>query len=274
MKNIFKIYSRVGLFELILIVLKRLKIIKYTSFTEKKKYEINDKIINITNKIVISGAYKNIKLNCNTSWSNEFLSTKLLGLYEEQVQKKIIELKKKYKLNYLINFGSSDGYHLIGLIKNNFFKSGLAYEISSKERKELIKNLEINKIIKKVKVFNAANFDYINNNFSKKILNKTLFLVDIEGNEFSIFNKKNLKFFKNSILIIENHDFFLKGNKIVNDFFKLLKKNFNINYLLNGSRNPYKIKEISKFNDDERWLIMSEGRVCEQNWLICIPKNF
>ena len=65
MKNIFKIYGRVGLFELILIVLKRLKIIKYTSFTEKKKYEINDKIINITNKIVISGAYKNIKLNLN-----------------------------------------------------------------------------------------------------------------------------------------------------------------------------------------------------------------
>jgi len=274
MKNIFKIYSRVGFFELILIILKRLKIIKYTSFTEKKKYEINNKIINITNKIVTSGPYKNIKLNCNTSWSNEFLSTKLLGLYEEQVQKKIIELKKKYKLNYLINFGSSDGYHLIGLIKNNFFKSGLAYEISSKERKELIKNLEINKIINKVKVFNAANFDYINNNFNKKILNKTLFLVDIEGNEFCIFNKKNLNFFKNSILIIENHDFFLKGNKIVNDFFKLLKKNFSINYLLNGSRNPYKIKEISKLNDDERWLIMSEGRICEQNWLICIPKNF
>ena len=274
MKNIFKIYSRVGFFELILIILKRLKIIKYTSFTEKKKYEINNKIINITNKIVTSGPYKNIKLNCNTSWSNEFVSTKLLGLYEEQVQKKIIELKKKYKLNYLINFGSSDGYHLIGLIKNNFFKSGLAYEISSKERKELIKNLEINKIINKVKVFNAANFDYINNNFNKKILNKTLFLVDIEGNEFCIFNKKNLNFFKNSILIIENHDFFLKGNKIVNDFFKLLKKNFSINYLLNGSRNPYKIKEISKLNDDERWLIMSEGRICEQNWLICIPKNF
>ena len=273
MKKIFKIYSRVGLFELILIILKRLKIIKYTSFTQKKKYEINDKIINITNKIVISGAYKNIKLNCNTSWSNEFLSTKLLGLYEEQVQKKIIELKKKYKLNYLINFGSSDGYHLIGLIKNNFFKSGLAYEISSKERKELLKNLEINKIVKKVKVFKAANFDYINNNLSKKILTKTLFLVDIEGNEFSLFNKKNLNFYKNSILIIENHDFFLKGNKIINNFFRLLKKNFNINFLLNGSRNPYKIKEISKLNDDERWLMMSEGRICEQNWLVCTPKN-
>jgi hypothetical protein len=273
MKKIFKIYNRVGVFKLILIILKKLKIIKYTSLTEKKKYEINDKIINITNKIVISGPYKNIKLNCNSRWSNEFLSTKLLGLYEVQVQEKIIELKKKYKLNYLINFGSSDGYHLIGLIKNNFFKSGLAYEISSKERKELLKNLEINKIVKKVKVFKAANFDYINNNLSKKILTKTLFLVDIEGNEFSLFNKKNLNFYKNSILIIENHDFFLKGNKIINNFFRLLKKNFNINFLLNGSRNPYKIKEISKLNDDERWLMMSEGRICEQNWLVCTPKN-
>jgi len=59
----------------------------------------------------------------------------------------------------------------------------------------------------------------------------------------------------------------------VNNFFRLLKKNFNINFLLNGSRNPYKIKEISKFNDDDRWLIMSEGRICEQNWLVCTPKN-
>ena len=80
MKKIYKIYNRVGFFELILIILKKLKIIKYASFTESKKYEINDKIINITNKIVINGPYKNTKLNCNASWSNEFLSTTKKGI--------------------------------------------------------------------------------------------------------------------------------------------------------------------------------------------------
>lgn len=50
---------------------------------------------------MINGYYKSLKLSEDFNWNkgNIDLSSKLLGTYEEQVQKKIIELKKKIILN-------------------------------------------------------------------------------------------------------------------------------------------------------------------------------
>ena len=42
--------------------------------------------------------------------------------------------------------------------------------------------------------------------------------------------------------------------------------------LENSSRNPFFIYKFKELNDDERWLMMSEGRACQQNWIICTPK--
>ena len=57
------------------------------------------------------------------------LSPKLLGIYEEQVQNKIIQLKKDHNLKYMVNFGSGEGYHAIGLLKNNYFEKCICFEI-------------------------------------------------------------------------------------------------------------------------------------------------
>ena len=42
----------------------------------------------------------------------------------KQVQNKIVQLKKDHNLKYLVNFGSGEGYHAIGLLKNNYFVFG------------------------------------------------------------------------------------------------------------------------------------------------------
>ncbi len=56
------------------------------------------------------------------------------------------------------------------------------------------------------------------------------------------------------------------------DFLENLKQNFNVEILKNSSRNPFKHHIIDDFNDDDRWLIMSEGREKNMNWLVCVPK--
>ena len=43
--------------------------------------------------------------------------------------------------------------------------------------------------------------------------------------------------------------------------------------LKNSSRNPFKFSFMDDFGDDDRWLLMSEGRARNMNWIICIPKN-
>jgi hypothetical protein len=248
--------------------------IKYNSFIDKKKDLIKDKIIAITNKKIISGFYKSTYLSCNTHWGAGFdSSAKLLGLYEQQVQEKITTLQKKYALENIINFGAADGFHIIGLIKNNFFKKGAAFEISTKGQEYLQENIEKNNLAEKIKVFGEANFVNATEYFDKDNLNKILYLVDIEGEEFSLFNESNLKFFKNSFLIIENHHFLINDKSLIKKFFDLLNENFNLEILHNSGRNPFLIKEIENLDDDEKWLIMGEGRPRTMEWLVCVPKN-
>jgi len=268
--GIIKIYKKNNLIDIFFLILKRINLIKYSSLLEKTKHETNKKIIITTNSTIINGAYKDTIYYQKPHFNDS--GNKLLGLYEEQVQKKIIELKKKFNLSFLINFGSGDGYHFLGLIKNNFFKKGLAYEINDRERKNLEKNIKLNNIENKTQIYNFANFNYLKENKNKIRLKDILFLVDVEGDEFKLFSHKNLKYFKKSVLIIENHDFFIDNKSLVKQFFKLLKNNFKVEMLENSARKPFFIDKFKELNDDERWLMVSEGRKCQQDWIICTPK--
>jgi hypothetical protein len=274
LNKIIKIVKNCNFIEIIFLVLRKIKLIRYNSFVEKRKLQLEQEVILLTKKKVINGFYKGIQLNCKSNWGIGDYSSKLLGIYEFQVQNKIIELQKRYKLKYLINFGSADGYHLIGLIKNNFFESAFAYEINDNERLNLQENLNLNNIVEKVEIFSNANFQQIQDNFNDEKLKKTLYLVDIEGAEFDLFNQDNLTQFNKSIIIIENHDFFIKNKIKIDTFFKLLKENFHLEVLHDCQRNPHNIIEIQEYKDDDKWLMVSEGRICKQDWLICIPYQY
>ena len=200
------------------------------------------------------------------------VSSKLLGFYEQQVQEKIISLKKDFSLENFINFGCGDGYHLIGLLKNDYFKLGMAFERDQFGIDQIKENAVLNSVEDKIMIFRSANFEDISKNLDANQLKKSLFLVDIEGAEFNLFNESSLDCFRNSILLIENHDFFAKKTEVEN-FFEFMKKHFNLEVLMNGSRNPYRIPQIVKFDDDEKWLMVSEGRKQTMNWLIFTPKN-
>jgi hypothetical protein len=274
LNKIIKIVKNCNFIEIIFLVLRKIKLIRYNSFVEKRKLQLEQEVILLTKKKVINGFYKGIQLNCKSNWGIGDYSSKLLGIYESQVQNKIIELQKRYKLKYLINFGSADGYHLIGLIKNNYFESAFAYEINDNERLNLQENLNLNNIVEKVEIFSNANFQQIRDNFNDEKLKKTLYLVDIEGVEFDLFNHDNLSQFNKSIIIIENHDFFIKNKIKIDTFFKLLRENFHLEVLPDCQRNPHNIIEIQEYKDDDKWLMVSEGRICKQDWLICIPYQY
>jgi len=274
LKKIYIKYEKDGIWRIVSILLKKIGIkTTYTSFMHKKKFNLYKKISKITKHKVVNGYYKSLILSKNYSWNkyNVDLSSKLLGCYEEQVQEKIIQIKKKNNLKYLVVFGASEGFHALGLIKNKFFSKAFIFEKDYQSRKILINNSKINKI-KKINIFAEADFSSIAS-FLNKNAKKTLFLVDIEGEEFNILNKKNLPYYQNSFLIIENHANLIKNSKLKNIFFKLINKNFNVNYLENGSRNPHKFKYLDFLNDDEKWIIMSENRPCAMNWLILSPKT-
>jgi len=247
--------------------------ILFKVITRLKKKIIIKKISEINLDKVSNGVYKNTKINSKSKYSGD-LPAKLLGIYEEQIQNKILEINKKKKFKHLINFGAADGYHVIGLIKKKILKEALAFEINPEIQTRLINSIKKNNLSSKIKVLGKASFKDIIKFIKIKDLKDSIFLVDIEGEEFHLFNKKNLKFFKNSILIIENHEQLIKNKKnLIKNFFKLIKNNFKIQRIENSYKNPFKIKAIENFDEDTKWVAMSECRPTNQDWLVCTPKK-
>lgn len=237
------------------------------------KIIIGKKISKLSNSKVINGLYKNTYLSSNSRWGKSDYASKLLGLYESQVQEKIIQIKKKFNLSFIINFGAADGYHIAGLLRNQIFKKGIAFEKDERERKNLLNNFIKNKVERRVDIFAEADFNKVFKLLSEKDLKKSLFLIDIEGSEFELFNNENVKKLKNSFFIIEIHEFIKVEKKLKKNFFNLIKKNFNIELIKNSERNPFNFEFLNDLNDDERWLLMSEGRPSEMYWLFCFPKK-
>tara|TARA_Y100001970_G_C14232297_1_gene859438 strand:+ start:924 stop:1703 length:780 start_codon:yes stop_codon:yes gene_type:complete len=236
----------------------------------ERKKKLSDNIYRIFKGKVAFGKYKDTKISKKEHWSYD-MASKILGLYESQVQEKITDIQSKKKLKILVNFGAGEGYHLTGLLKKKIFEKGYAFESNEYTKRILDHNIKINKLKKKTFTFAKSNFEILSKLIKPSLKKKVLFLIDIEGEEFDLIIKKNLKHFQNSHLIIENHNF-LKNKKKVNNYLSFLKKNFKINIIENSSRNPFIFKKLKIMKDDDRWLLMSEGRPCQMSWILCTPK--
>jgi len=214
LRRILKVYSEYGIYGVIYhfhrVISKETNLGSINDFIiNKLKIKILNEILSFKNKKIISGIYKDVTFISSKEAFNKnqiiYYLPQLLGTYEEQIQKKIKILSKRYSLNTIINFGAGEGYHIVSSIKKNFFKKGIAFEICRKDIKVLKKNIKLNKIRDKIKVFNNASFFKVAKNLSKDEIKKTLFLIDIEGTEFEIFNNNIIKKFFNSYFIIEDH---------------------------------------------------------------------
>ena len=250
---------------------KNIKNTGLNNFIDKKKYLLGRKIEKISNNKIMYGPYLGTKIINSHGWSNVDYSAKYLGTYENHIQEKIISLNKKYKLKNFVDLGAAEGFHIISVLRNKFFENGFAYEISRESRKLLKKNAQINGVSKKIKIFGKAEFESLKNNLIGINLEKTLFLVDIEGSEFDIFDKEFCNYFSKSFFIIEDHNFNVLNKSKKKKFYKNLKKYFKIEIIKDISKNPFKFELLKSYTDDEKYLMMSEGRPESMQWLILYP---
>ena len=254
-------------------ILKNLGVkLNYYSSIEKRKYILQKKIIKTTQSKVIDGHYKGLFLNCNNDRGSHDFSSKLLGCYEQEVQDKIVELAKHHQLENIVNFGSAEGFHILGLLKKKIFIKGYIFETNKNLIKSFKDNQSANDLNNIVKIFNeSAKLEILDNHLEKDELTKTLFLVDIEGSEYQMFSNENINRFKNSIFVIEDHPFYKKNNEN-EKFYELIEKYFKVSYVYSSNRNPFKFKELNDFNDDDKWLIMSECRPKTMRWIVLEPQ--
>ena len=238
---------------------------RFHTALDKRKLWLVNHLFEISKGEVISGHFKGMKLLKKSNWDkkiyeyNPDLSSKITGCYEQEVQDKIVELQKKNKKKYFINFGAGEGYFALGVLNSGLFQKSIAFEISDISRNIMIENSKLNKLDNKLSIKYAVNSSFLNDFLdSEKKLDDIFILSDIEGTEFEVFNDDNLSKLKNCNLIIEFHRHHIDvENKKFED---KLNKYFNVSVLSTGNRSFSDISLLKELNDDDRWLIASENR--------------
>ena len=247
------------------ITFKKLEL-RIDKVVEKKRIILSSKISKMYNNTVQQGPFKGMVINEDQFWGQGDRSSKILGLYEKEIQDLIVSIQKDKNYSTFVDIGGADGFFAIGSLVNNLFEKCEVFEISKKGRISIQKNSKQNNVYDSIKIHDKASkrslikIDNINN---------SLILCDIEGDEYELFDEKLINEIYPSDIIIEIHKD--KENSLVN-FEKRFTKKYSITKITQEPRSLKNFKELENINDNNRALITSEGRSYVQEWWHLSPK--
>ena len=233
---------------------------------EKKRIALSKKVSKIFNNTVQEGPFKGMVIREDQFWGPGDKASKILGLYEKEIQNLINQIQEKNNFPTFIDIGGADGFFAVGSVKNNLFKNCEVFEISKRGRLSIEKSAIKNNVNDQISIKGEADekiLSLIEN------INNSVILCDIEGSEYDLFSEKLIKNMHPSNVIIEIHK---NSNISLNEFEDKFKNLFSITKITQGPRSLKDFSELKNFNDNNRALLASEGRSYIQEWWHLSPK--
>jgi hypothetical protein len=238
------------------------------AIVKERRKMLSKRIYDKYNGIVQFGPYKDMKLGNRSNISQGPLALKILGLYEQVVVNKINSIGK---FDDFLNFGAADGYMALGPLFNKSCERSICFEMTEKGRAAVEKNASLNSLDKNLVIKGKVDFNVIATleelNFNP---NNSVLLCDIEGAEFDIFTNELLSFLDGMTIIIELHDRLIYGgDSLRSELQKRIPKNANIEIISNKNTINFDgIYDLEILNDNDRAIVMSEGRKFYGEWLV------
>jgi hypothetical protein len=272
MKNkLIKYIQAYGLnYVLSLIVERLLRGIGLLNSIELVKVKVNIDSRQVFGNEIKYGQLKGVKLANQMWWGKYDLVSKYLGQYEKHVIDKLAELSLKY--NHFVDIGAADGYFVVGCVKSKMFETATAFEISEKGREVTQENANLNGVGEQIEIEGEANAAKIAE--IVRIHGPCVVLRDIEGEEFNLFDDKLFEALQRCAIIIELHDGVFPNIPLGRDgLFAKAEKYFNIKYIERSNSNIIEFQEFSRWTDDFRMLVVSEGRPSKMEWILLEPNK-
>ena len=220
---------------------------------------------------VVSGPFKGLILG-SSDWGARDRASMLLGCYEKEVAEKIVILADESK--YFVDIGAADGYYALGVLSIRDFTHSICFESSEKSRKNIKDNARRNRLQDKVTIFGTAGIDFLQilSNLGEFEIRKSIFLIDIEGGEYSLLSKENLRKMEGAKIIAELHEEEVSP-ETVTEFITNASEFFEVEFLTTNSRNPSSFTQLDSWSDNDRWIVFSEGRNRLMRWAVLTPKG-
>jgi len=235
-----------------------------------KKKKVLNHLVNMYGNNVAHGPFKGFSLGDESWWGGLDSTSKILGVYEDHIATKIFSFSK-IKSTF-VDIGAADGYYANGVAYADWFDSIVAFEENVKGQKIIESNAISNGVANKIQIFGRADYESIRNVINK--VSSGVFLIDIEGGEYSLLDSEVLELLQDSYVIIELHPWLIKdGYAMQDDLVRNAEKFFDVSVVHRENYNPNEFTELNGFTDDERLLSLSEGRTKNMEWLILQPRG-
>jgi lipopolysaccharide biosynthesis glycosyltransferase len=235
--------------------------------SERKR--LSTLVCKVHNNVVAYGPFKGLKLTANSFWSGSDHGGMILGLYEQEVINVLSSISPRRRV--LINLGGGDGYYSVGALVADLFDTSYCFEIDEKGREVILANAELNNVANRVRILGEAS-----KNFYEEIeisdLNNSVLLVDIEGGEYDILNREIFRVFEHCPIVVELHEWDPDAADRISQLKAAAADTHSVEEFKMGSRDLSSFSELIGFNDDDRWLLCSEGRPYMMKWLFFEPK--
>ena len=243
---------------------------QFHRITAVRRQILSQRISSSVNHEVQYGSFKFLKLS-NLRWGSHDKAAMLLGAYEYEV---LVEIEKaSINADVFVDIGAADGYFAIGAVFSGLYEKSICFEISSDGRESIAINAIENNVLDKVEIIGEATTDSLLEVLVNNDPKRLFLLCDIEGGEFDLFTPEILKALSESTILVEIHDFSDEYRKSFQRLKEDALQHFQIREVVQESRNPNVSVIASALHDDDKWLLMSEGRPRAMTWLLLSPKS-
>jgi hypothetical protein len=169
-----------------------------------------------------------------------------------------------------VDIGAAEGYFAVGVLLGNSFMRTIAFEADANTRAALRLAGELNGIPESDLIINGKaedNFIEILQDEYSIDLQNSVFLIDIEGGEVNLLTERNLRLLAPATVVIELHPAQVPESEL-KDLWTRCSLFHEAKMIESGPREPGEFLELKYWLDDERWLIVSEGRYRQGEWLV------
>lgn len=240
------------------------------AFVKLRRKRISRRLFARHGGVVQAGVFRGLVLDGRSNISQGPLAVKLFGLYEKVVLDRIVQLGP---FRDVVNLGAADGYFSLGLLKAGLAERSICFEMTEAGRAAILRNAQANGLADRVVIQGIADAQ-----LAERLREKgfrppgSLILCDIEGGEFSVLSAELMRALAESVWIIELHDRIHSG--------KPDRRDALIAQLPPGTRHTILktlpadwsgLADIEALGDNDRALVLSEGRRAIGEWLLVQP---
>ena len=247
------------------------KVIFRAETVECRRERLSQFLFSKLNGRVAYGPFTGLELDPTPAWGKTDLSSMLLGVYELQVLNALHSPEFSDR-NHFVDIGAADGYYAVGCLHNGRFKTADCFEIREIGRETIKRNAKLNGVADKVRIFGAA--DASLPSLLKEIdWSDTVILCDIEGAELDLFDPTFLAAIKGAIILIEIHNWVEDFWPRYVELLKCASKDYELRFPESSALPRQHLPELRGMTDDNRMLILSEGRPNVMRFLQLISRD-